>query len=395
MASDSLPKDIQKDIDAVGKIPIIDSLLEVVCRTTGMGFAAVARVTETKWIACTLRDEISFGLKPGGELELKTTICDEIRQNRQAVIIDHVAEDKNFCGHHTPAMYGFQSYISVPIILKNGEFFGTLCAIDPRPAQLNNPQITGMFFLFAELISFHLNAIDELALSEARILEQQKIAELREQFIAILGHDLRNPVGSIMMAAELLSVSDVAEENLHIIKTIKNSSYRISGLIENILDFARGRLGSGISLDRKETRVLDKTLLQIIEELHTIWPEHIIETEINLAEPVNCDLDRLAQLFSNLLGNAIIHGIPGTAVKVKAFSDKEKFELSICNAGKPIPEADQQKLFQPFYRGEDKSGKKGLGLGLYIASEIAKAHAGTITVESDENQTCFTLVIPV
>jgi hypothetical protein len=89
----------------------------MVCRTTGMRFAAVARVTEDRWIACSVLDEIDFGLKPGGELKVETTICNEIRQSREPVIINHVAEDEAWCAHATPALYGFQSYISVPIIL--------------------------------------------------------------------------------------------------------------------------------------------------------------------------------------------------------------------------------------------------------------------------------------
>jgi PAS domain S-box-containing protein len=152
--------EIQADIEAINHIPMVSTLLEVVCRTTGMGFAAIARVTENKWIALCVRDEISFGLQPGGELKLETTICNEIRQSGQEVIIDHVAEDAAFFNHHTPAMYGFQSYISVPIIRKDGSFFGTLCAIDPKPANLHTSAITGMFRLFANLIATHLSAFD-------------------------------------------------------------------------------------------------------------------------------------------------------------------------------------------------------------------------------------------
>ena len=120
------------DISAVSQIDAVASILEVICRTTGMGFAAVARVTQDRWIACAVRGEIAFGLLPGGELDVKTTICDEIRDSGRAVVIDHVAESELLHDHHTPRMYGLQSYISMPIVLPNGAFFGTLCAIDPR-----------------------------------------------------------------------------------------------------------------------------------------------------------------------------------------------------------------------------------------------------------------------
>src|ERR1700759_1270886 len=111
------PISIQSDIENISQIPIIPSLLEVICKTTGMGFAAIARVTEDKWVACSVRDEILFGLNPGSELKLETTICNEIRQTHQAVVIDHVEKDKKFHDHPTPRMYGFQSYISLPIFI--------------------------------------------------------------------------------------------------------------------------------------------------------------------------------------------------------------------------------------------------------------------------------------
>ena len=124
--------DFQADLDAIARISAVPMILDVVCRTTGMGFAAVARVTEDRWIACSVKDDIALGLQPGGELKLETTICNEIRQSGQPVVIDHVAQDNAWCGHHTPAMYGFKG-ISVPIVRSNGAFFGTLCAIDLAP----------------------------------------------------------------------------------------------------------------------------------------------------------------------------------------------------------------------------------------------------------------------
>jgi GAF domain-containing protein len=181
----------QTDLESVSRIEAVPTILEVVCRTTGMGFAAIARVTEDRWIAWGVLDEIDFGLKPGGELKVETTICHEIRQSREPVVINNLAEDDVWCNHATPAMYGFQSYISMPIILADGSFFGTLCAIDPRPARLKRPEIVGMFRLFAELIAKHLDASRKLSATESALIEERTVADLREQFIAVLGHDLR------------------------------------------------------------------------------------------------------------------------------------------------------------------------------------------------------------
>jgi GAF domain-containing protein len=117
--------------------PAIHAILEEVCGLTGMGFAAVARVTEDRWIACQLLDRIEFGLDPGDELEVKKTICDDIRKSGEAIIIDEVCADPRWSRHPVPILYGFKSYVSIPIMLDDGSFFGTLCAIDPKPRALS------------------------------------------------------------------------------------------------------------------------------------------------------------------------------------------------------------------------------------------------------------------
>ena len=382
------------DVATIGKISIVHSLLDVVCQTTGMGFAAIARVTDTRWIACSVLDKISFGLAAGGELEIKTTICDEIRENRRAVLIDHVDLDDHFRNHHTPKMYGFQSYISVPIIRKNGEFFGTLCAIDPKPAQVNNPKIIGMFTLFADLISYHLSSIEELESSEKKLKEERRISELREQFIAVLGHDLRNPLNAITNSAQLQLRMSHEEDTLELAGIIKSSAYRMSKMIENILDFAHGRLGGGLVLNYGVDGPPETVLNQVIAECKTIWPERHIDVRYHMEEPVNCDGQRIAQLFSNLLSNAITYSQEDSTIVVEATSKEGRFSLTVLNFGQKIPEATLRHIFHPFVRGEVTKGHKGLGLGLYIASEIAKAHMGMLQVLSTTENTQFTLTIP-
>jgi len=385
---------ILKDIEAINRIPAIANILEVVCLTTGMGFSAVARVTEESWVACAVKDQINFGLLPGGELKLETTICNEIRQHQEAVVIDHVAIDEVFANHATPLMYGFQSYISMPIKLKDGSFFGTLCAIDPQPAVLKTPSVIGMFTLFAELIAFHLDALNQLQTSANSLKEERETAELREQFIAILGHDLRNPVGAALNAAQVLLRMPLDERTKRLANIIQDSSYRMKSLIENILDFARGRLGGGINLTINTDEPLKAILDQVVAELGMIWSERIINITYNLVQPVNCDGDRIAQLFSNLLGNALTHGDKDQPINVRVSSIDGVFELSVTNAGSQIPDKALALLFQPFSRGEVKKDQQGLGLGLYISSQIALAHQGTLIVNSNPNETTFTLKIP-
>jgi signal transduction histidine kinase len=372
----------------------VPSILQMVCTATGMRFAAVARVTADNWVACAVRDEIDFGLKPGGELPLKTTICDEIRASGRAIIIDHVSADPQFRTHHTPRMYGFQSYISVPITRTNGEFFGTLCALDPLPAKVSDAKVIATFELFCQLISLQLDAEERLERSEAALFSEKQTAELREQFIAVLGHDMRTPLSSVVAGVQALQRMPLPTQATTVIERMKRSGDRMARLIENILDFARGRLGGGIPVIRQSDAYLGQTLAHVVAELAAIHPERKVQATIDIVKPVSCDPGRIAQLLSNLLSNALVHGAADQPVSVVARREDDLFVMSVTNAGEPIPKETQQRLFHPFSRGANPSRQEGLGLGLYIAYQIAAAHNGTLTVDSTPAVTTFTLSMP-
>ncbi|MGZ2378877.1 PAS domain-containing protein [Rhizobium leguminosarum] len=223
---------------------------------------------------------------------------------------------------------------------------------------------------------------------------EQQTAELREQFIAILGHDLRNPLASIAAAGRMLRKEEQTDRSTKVLDLMQGSVVRMSGLIDNVLDFARARLGGGIVLDRRAEE-LEPILRQVIEELRYSHLDRAIEVSIELDGPINCDSSRIGQLVSNLLGNALTHGTPDEPVRLSAATVDERLELWIANGGAPISSDAMTRLFQPFFKGEAGTSQRGLGLGLYIASEIARAHGGTITVSSDDKETRFTFVMPL
>ncbi|MEB8329479.1 GAF domain-containing sensor histidine kinase [Flavobacteriaceae bacterium KMM 6897] len=391
-----LHTNLRKDIDSVNKITVVPNLLDVICKTTGMGFAAIARVTETNWVTCRVKDEIDFGLKPGDELAIETTFCDQVRQHKKPVIIDEVATDEHYKSHPIPLQYGFQSYISVPIHRRDGSFFGTLCAIDTKPAKVDTPEIREMFKLYSELISFHLDAVEELDRVSANLMEERKIAELRETFIAILGHDLRNPVSTTRMCADILLKLSIDKTAIRQAEIIKASTYRMQGLIDNLLDFAMGHLGDGIKLElTNDNSVLKKVLEQVLQEMKTLDSHHEIIESIDLNKTVTCDVDRVAQLFSNLLGNAIKHGAENHPINVDIYTTDKVFILSVSNSGDKILKTAMSNLFKPFYSENANRNKRSLGLGLYISFEIAKAHGGQLKAQSSDKKTTFTLSIPL
>lgn len=361
-----------------------------------MGFAAIARVTDEKWITCSALDHISFGLKQGDELDIHTTLCQQVHKTHQAVMIDDVEHDILYCNHPVPKQYNIQSYVSWPIFRKNGDFFGTLCAIDSKPNIVKTPEIEGMFALFADLISFHLDAVQKMTATEKVLEEEREMADLRDQFIAILGHDLKNPIATMRMSSDILLKMSKEDLTLRHAAMIKSTSFRMQTLIENILDFAKGKMGEGIILNRKSNNgSLMKILEQVIKEIKISAPERKIVFNAALSEEVYCDKDRIGQLFANLLGNAHQHGDRDAPVEVSAITTKEHFELKVSNKGEKIPEDSQPHLFQPFYRSHVEPNKQGLGLGLFIASEIAKAHDGVLAVNSTEEETTFSFQIPL
>lgn len=391
---------IEAEVGAVQRIGAVPKILDLVGRMTGMGFIAIARVTSQQWVCCAVRDNINFGLREGGELQVQTTICNEIRQHGRTVVINDVRTDGTFCNHPTPAMYGFRSYISAPIMLTDGTIWGTLCAIDPIPRELDTPEILSSFQLLGELIAAQLELNDrleesqaDLRASQARLLDERKTSELREQFIGVLGHDLRNPLASIEAGMRILLKDYATQRAPEIVLGVQKSVLRMAALVDNIMDFARGRLGGGLTIKRDATQPLTPVLEQVIAELKLAWPDVAIEASMDIEEPVDCDRSKMGQLFSNLLGNAITYGDQGRPIRVSARTSDGMFELAVVNYGAPISERAMGNLFKPYTRG-DRPSQQGLGLGLYIASQIAQAHGGTLSASSNQDETRFTFRMP-
>jgi phosphoserine phosphatase RsbU/P len=225
--------------------------------------------------------------------------------------------------------------------------------------------------------------------------EERSLATLREQFIAVLGHDLRNPLAAVLSGINLLSRSHLGEDDQKVLTLMKGSVTRANRLVDDVLDLARSRLGGGIAVKRGGPQPLGPIIEQVVDEMRSISPTRSITLDMSLPEPVNCDTARIAQLLSNLLGNAVKHGAPDRPVLVEALTVDGKLILSVANGGKPIPQAAMRLLFKPFFRGDSRPAQQGLGLGLHIAAQIAEAHGGALTASSDETETRFTFTMPI
>lgn len=383
------------DIATIGRISAVPAILQVIHELTGLRFAAVARVTEDSWTACAVLDQLNFGLQVGGELDLVTTLCHEIRQAPHSVVIDKAREDPLYRDHHTPRLYQFESYISVPIFRTDGRFFGTLCALDPNPAPLKSSTIQSTMESFARMLALQIEAEENLQKTEAALKQERETAELREQFIAVLGHDLRNPLFAISAGAEMLLRKLPDAANQQRARHILTSARRASKLVDDVLDFARGSLGRGIPVNIEPCPDLEDALRHVISEVQSVHPDRTIQSSIGDLHSVHCDRERVAQLLSNLVANAVAHGDPDGLIDISAQINEGQFVLSVNNQGL-IAEDALPHLFRPYSRPASATPQTGLGLGLYIARQIAQSHGGKLDVVSTGQQgTTFTFSLPI
>jgi phosphoserine phosphatase RsbU/P len=293
-------------------------------------------------------------------------------------------------------MQGFFEGFAIDMVTASGAALPTIAsAVESLDAD-GKPRFTRLALIKAiDRRLYEQGLLKARDVATVSLANERETAVLREQFIAVLGHDLRNPLASISAGARILGREAKTEKEHQVLTMMQSTVMRMAGLIDNVLDFARGRLGGGITLERNASQALEPMLRQVIDELRLSSPGREIEEEYAIDAPVHCDRGRIGQLLSNLVGNALSHGAADRPVRVRAITEDGLFKLSVANAGEPIPETAIEKLFEPFFRGEVRASRQGLGLGLHIASQIAKAHEGSLTAVSTVEETRFTFVMPL
>jgi PAS domain S-box-containing protein len=226
--------------------------------------------------------------------------------------------------------------------------------------------------------------------------EVRRRAEFEQQLIGIVSHDLRNPLGAISLGARaLLQRDDLNERQTKNVVRIQSSAERAIRLIRDLLDFTQARLGGGIPVSRKAMDVHGLTR-QVVDEVQLVHPERRIDVRAQGEGRGEWDPDRLAQVMSNLLSNALSYSPPDTPVTVSTCGEDEAVVLEVHNEGTPIPPELLPRLFEPMERGtiqKDRVGRS-IGLGLFIVRNIVQAHGGTITVRSGVEGTTFIVRLP-
>jgi signal transduction histidine kinase len=245
-----------------------------------------------------------------------------------------------------------------------------------------------------EMVRFN-EAIDQ-AIAESLARYTQDIDHTKERFLAILGHDLRTPLGAIMMSAQfILESGEFVEPYRGLVDRIGKSSRRMNQMVSDLLDFSRTRLGDTIPIARAEMDVR-RMLDDVVAEVAASYPDCKLEVEASGELHGVWDCARLTQAMTNLIGNAAQHGSADAPIRVTARGQANEVTIAVHNDGPAIPDELVSRIFQPMKRSAgDPGDRRHLGLGLYIVDRIVAAHRGQIDVASSEGRgTTFTVRLP-
>jgi len=298
---------ISDDIAFLSQTESIQHILRVLSYTTGLRISLVARVTEDSWTCCAVLDEANFGLKPGDQLEVETTFCNVVRTSNAPLLLNQAKLHPVFGDHVAIKLYNVENYIAVPLYLRDGRYFGVVCALDvvPFEANLNENTLT-IFKLFAQLIAYEME-------SEAdRRSKQAEINNLND-LISIAAHDLRQPLTALQLRAHLVARhakrENVSPQLENMLDSLVVDVLKATHLTDILLDV--GRIESGnfaLEMDQTDLAYL---VTQAVEEYKRSAPAVIFETEIPAQLRIEGDETRLGQVIRNLLDNAIKYS-PGS-----------------------------------------------------------------------------------
>lgn len=370
----------------------VEEVLHTLGQESGMPTILLTRMDEASWSVWATRDDGQFGFSVGRRIEVTQTLCDLVRRAGVPLAVDDTRSDERVRDHPAYRELGIAAYIGVPFRLPDGSIVGTLCAVDRTP-HIGLEAALHLYRLFARLLAHEFELADSARASLAALNSATESGTSRERFLAAVAHDLRTPLAAIEASAQLVvRRSHRLDTEARWAERIIESAQRMGRLIDDLLDLARGRLGSGIPIRRRPIADVKGFLTGIATELAAAHGERVL-ADIRV-DPLTAwwDRDRVAQCLDNIITNACVHGAPDSPVTVIARSSSSQIIVDVVNVGE-IPSADRSTLFDPFHGAQ--TVRRGLGLGLFIADQIARAHGGAIEVDSVHGRTSTRILLPL
>ncbi len=380
-------------MEAIASIPELDQVLDTLAQTSGMETIILAHVEDATWQAWAVRDIGGLGIRAGDSRALEDTFCERVFRDGTPVVVSDASRDTRFKELPAHTELGICSYVGVPFLDAGGTIVGTICAVDRR-VHIGLEAVLRTFELLARLVAHELHLVEHAREAERAFLHEVEVASAREHFLAVVAHDLRNPLAAIETTASLLARNPAAADRvLDSAQRLLQSAARMRRLIDDLLDFVRGRLGSGIPIVRAPIDDASEFVASVVDQASRAHPlqEVVLDMHIPSTTLACWDRDRIAQALENVIANACEHGA-GRAVRVHARVEGTDAVIDVVNDGEISAEA-RLSLFEPF-RGS-RNPRRGLGLGLYIAERILRAHEGRIDIGGLGGATHMRLAIPL
>ena len=364
-------------------------ILEALCGHTKMRYGLIRKKDGHTWGNWCVYD-YQYQKIVAKNSETYVTIYQAIRKGLSPIYID----DSDLCSvsQWTDILqkFGLKSYISYPIINKKDSIIGHLSLMNSEPVHFDQSKLEMLLPVCSDLIAIDFKTIIECRNTRRKLEQELNYSKNRELVLSSLAHDLNNPVSIVKVISQYLQGNIKDENQKSLLKKIEETSFRMKGIIDDVLDF------SSIGLDYGFIRVPDKQRMdslirQILTEFELLHNRTLI-ANIKLPIDIPCDHHKMGRAFANLIGNAIKHGNPQQNIEINAFVQNDNFIFSVTNEISYPQSSDLTELFKPFVKGTNSNG---LGLGLFIANEIAKIHKGKIMVNLEDNKITFNLMIPL
>ncbi|WP_027601248.1 MULTISPECIES: GAF domain-containing protein [Pseudomonas] len=383
----SQPSSTVESVELLTSLDSVAALLRVVCDISGLGVATVAEVTEQRWIACAVEDRIAFGLQPGAELDLESTLCNQVRSSHDAVIISDVTQNPTYCDHPAPGLYGWKSYLSVPVFRPNGTFFGTLCAFDPQPApRLEQRPVIDTLDGFARLLGELLAREEQRREASPGARGDLDLTPLREQLLVLLEEDLQRPLQALAKEAS----ADAAQA-----QRLQAEAQRLAERSAAAADFVRVRLGHGLPLKLTLVEGVNERLTNLLATLQARFPDQTLGSELpELPAAVRLDLPRLLQAMGALLEWVASRNPAGGTLLLRGELDERCYRLAVESRTAVVDPGSLSQVFQPALTEATPEQPARLELSLYLAQEVARGHGGSLVARQENGRLRFILTLP-
>jgi len=383
----SQPSSTVESIELLTSLDSVAALLRVVCDISGLGVATVAEVTEQRWIACAVEDRIAFGLQPGAELDLESTLCNHVRSSHDAVIISDVTQNPTYCDHPAPGLYGWKSYLSVPVFRPNGTFFGTLCAFDPQPApRLEQRPVIDTLDGFARLLGELLAREEQRREASPGARGDRDLTPLREQLLVLLEEDLQRPLQALAKEAS----ADAAQA-----QRWQAEAQRLAERSAATADFVRVRLGHGLPLKLTLVEGVNERLTNLLATLQARFPDQTLGSELpELPAAVRLDLPRLLQAMGALLEWVASRNPAGGTLLLRGELDERCYRLAVESRTAVVDPGSLSQVFQTALTEATPEQPARLELSLYLAQEVARGHGGSLVARQENGRLRFILTLP-